>query len=225
MNLIHLMHYHKTVKHFDHPLLDGVRSYTGAELQSLALAAIDDPSKGDDLAMALRSCLRHMIGRFLGNWPASDPYLDDMVSEGMFAVSKMIPQLSIDMLAGRPVLKVASQRMQDAIEVMLNNMRSIAAPSTSTQCNLLRKGKDPLYLEAVNVVEEDAKTDSGHSYKNDIFDVLEQIEVKDEIDAAILSRDFWGLTEKEIAEALGVGQSTIHRRKHKLYEQYLILVR
>jgi DNA-directed RNA polymerase specialized sigma24 family protein len=55
--------------------------------------------------------------------------------------------------------------------------------------------------------------------------VLSQIEAKDDLDAALMSRPYWGKTEQEMAELFGVDQATIHRRKNRLYEQYQQLTR
>jgi RNA polymerase sigma factor (sigma-70 family) len=225
MKMIHLKKYHTAVKYFDHSLLDACREYSASDLEFLAQAVMQDEQFRDKLVMAFRPFLKHLLMRYLGNWPTCEPYLDDMVSEGFVAITSLVNDLSPELLDGRGIIKVAGQRVCRAIEEMLNDIQSVAAPHPSTQFRRLQREEDPIYLDANTDLEDDMRQGPSGTFKNEVFDVLSQIEAKDDLDAALMSRPYWGKTEQEMAELFGVDQATIHRRKNRLYEQYQQLTR
>jgi hypothetical protein len=228
MSLICLKHYHKEAMKVDHPLLNDAKVYSEKEIELLGAVVLQDPLEAPRLILALRSCLRHMVGRYLANWLESRPYEEDMVAEGLLEITAFVDALSLDLLAGRAILKVASQRIQDKIEIMLN-ARHLAAPSKMQQFNRLRAGDDPLYLKAELYIACDDMLDgevmhpeeTGDEWKRDFIEALDQLKAADEIDEAILDKYNWGRTEQEIADELGVNRLLIHRRKKRLYQQFL----
>jgi hypothetical protein len=168
-----------------------------------------------------------MIGRYMANWPQTIPFLDDIISEGFLALSRLSSEISFDLLAGRGILKVASQRMQDQIETFLNSNQSIAAAGMTKQKKAVSEGTEPFYHKGVleEIPETAHPTDEGDEWKRDILEVLNSIEPIDEVDVALLSRENWGRGYQELADDLGVGIGTIHRRKTKLYNRFLELTR
>jgi len=210
----------------DHPVLKGAPSFTEADLEPLTAAVIEDPSRGDELVMALRFCVSRWVGRYLFYWSETYKYQDEMVSEGLCEISRLVSELSFDLLAGRGILKVASQRIKHAIEKLLNEIRFTAARGFTQQRKGCAQGEDPVYLYTeCEVSEFNEPADEDDIYKRDIIDAMGAIEAKDEIDAYLLCPDYWGKTEKEMAELLDVSQPTIHYRKKRLYNEFLKLTR
>lgn len=226
MNIIHLKAYHTNTKRFKHPLLKKLTPVSEEELNKLAadVLAGADP---EALVLALRGCVSMLVGRYIGNFQGLEPYIDDMVSEGMAAVIMLCNDLPKDLVEERGILRCASLRAQGYIEKMLNKMRSLAAPSRDTQFKRIRNEEDPLYLQSeTNEYSEMAMPmDDGDEWKRDVLDALSMIEREDEIDAALLDRFNWGRSYRELAKELGVGVMTIQRRKVRLYQKYLELTR
>lgn len=228
MNYVHLKHYHTAVQGFDHPLLEEVK---GKPINSEKLDTLAEEVAGGrhptELIMELRGCVGLLVGRFLANWPDTYPHLDDMVSEGLAEIIRLCHSITFDLLRGRAILVIATSRAQFRIEKMLNEMRSLSAPSHWTQLDRLKGGKDPIYLQADTNEYSDVPhpEDSGDEWKRDLLEALSQIQPMDEIDAALLESFNWGRGYQELADDLGVGVATIHRRKRRLYEQYLQLTR
>jgi len=212
MKLVHLRHYHRKTVVVKHPLLDDAKVYSEEQLQQL---------EGDALCLALRSCLRHLIYRFVGNWGCTRPYVDDMVSEGMVAIVHLVNNL--DILKGRPILNVASSRIQNRIEVMLNKMRSLRAPSCKKQWKQIAAGEPPIYMQTVPLEAAESAECADPTAMVDLKDLIASIPAKDELDAAILSSENWGQFEKDIATRFGVSKTTVHNRKQKLFLAYLKL--
>jgi len=226
-SLVRLKHYHTNIHKVSHPLLDVARSHSEEDLQEILKGILDGSVERDVLTMALRSALGNMLGRYKANWPQTIPFMDDMVSEGFLALSRFSSEISLDFLAGRAILKVASQRMQDQIETYLNFNQAMAAASISKQQQVIKEGLNPLYCvsEAEAVPEELHPADEGDEWKRDILEVVNTMDGVDDIGRAILARENWGLNFQDLADALGVGVGTIHRRKVQLYSEFLELTR
>jgi len=178
MPLIQLRHYHRKSNRFEHPLLDGAKPVTDVEL-----AYLHSTKSVEEVLLALRSCLRHLVGRFIANWPASEPYVDDMVSEGLVAFTRLIREG----VESETLMFKASQRAQEAIEVYLNKAVAMTAPSLTTQKRLLRARKDvnyPTHNTDLSTVE---KVAVDETFNDEIFDAISLIEARDDLDAALLS--------------------------------------
>jgi len=227
MSLINLRHFHTNVRTFKHPLLDHCKPYRDSELDLLCAVVIGCPDEGERLVLALRSCLRHMIRRYLANFPQTEAYLDDMVSEGFLAICDLVENLSVDLLNGRTILYVASQRIQSSIELMLNKVQSLSAPSRMTQFRRVKEDKDPIYLSQTSLDDVDVDVDDQRMMFNirDVYEGLEKIEARDWLDAMLLCPENWGRTEADLADEFGIGKTTIHRRKKELYDEFLKLTR
>jgi hypothetical protein len=150
-----------------------------------------------------------------------------MVSEGLLALSRLSSEISLDFLAGRGILKVASQRMQDQIETYLNSNQAVAAASMTKQKQTVSDGLDPLYCTSSSekVPETSHPADEGDEWKRDIMDTINSIKVSDDIGVAILARENWGRSCQELADDLGVDKCTISRHKSQLYSKFLELTR
>lgn len=224
MNYIHLKHYHSDVKRFDHPLLNGCQTVSEDDLNAEAAQVLEGKPPGD-LIMSLRGCVSMLVGRYLANWPVTTPYLDEMVSEGLIQIVQLCNKIPLDKFHERGILKLATSRAQNGIEDMLNSIRSITAPGKTTQKTRMHNGDDPLYLTSERAVdtgsEIDNPSDDGDEKIRDILDAFCKICPEDEVDEYIMDEYNWGRTNEELAEELGVGKSTIHRRRQRLYQKYL----
>lgn len=226
--LITLKKQHKKSNRFDHPLLNDAIPYSEDELDFLTEAVIEGSINPSALTVSLRSCLRHIVGRYIANWPSTKRFKDEMVSEGFVALSELSSKISFDLLNGRSILKVASQRIINRIEKFLNSNQALTAASMRKQCYNISEGKQPIYCENVeldDLPESGHPIDDGDEWKRDALDCISKIECKDWLDEAILDRSNWGKKYQQLADELGVGVGTIHRRKARLYERFIRLMR
>lgn len=225
MNYIHLKSYHTNTKRFKHPLLKNVKSYSEEELNDMAAKVLsgDNP---ESLILALRGGLSMLVGRFIGNFNVAK-HLDDMVSEGMTAITRLCNKLPADLVARRGILKVSTSVAQSAIENMLNSVRGLASAGRSKQFELINRDEEPIYLTVSSnqYIEEQHPEDNGDEAVRDILDAFSHIQPDDEIDIFLMDQSNWGRGYQELADDLGVGVATVHRRKQRLYQKYLRLTR
>jgi hypothetical protein len=225
--LIRLRPQHTEIERVKHPLLEGAKAVPIDELEAMAKRVARGGS-GDELIMALRAPLRNLVGKYLYYFPTCRQFEDEMVSEGLTAFSALISDISLDFLAGRAILSIALRRAEDAINVFINSNQGVAAASMCQQKKLVKNGKDPVYITAEVEVSElnyEQPSDLGDEKIRDVLDALSMIEPQDEIDEFILDPFNWGRGYQELADDLGVGVGTIHRRKTRLYKKYLEITR
>ena len=229
MNYIHLKHYHTKVQNFDHPLLDDVtKSYDRGKLDDLAWRVVEgeDP---EELVLALRSCLKLLVGRFLGNWPESASYVEDMVSEGFSEIVRLCSDIPEDLLAMKSIFRITDNRVQYGIEKMLNSSRSLASASPRTQLKRIKRGRDPICVQGVSdsllsTPEDDAAYHPVEFGDENIRDLLEGIDLlkpSDEIDEKILDPLYWDMSDAELAALVNLSPQAIRKRKLRLYKQFL----
>jgi len=226
MNYIHLKHYHTNTARFDHELLDGAISFSEEDLNEKAVCVIAG-EKPDDLICSLRGCVSLLVGRYLGNFGGLEPYIDDMVAEGLLAITALCAAIPDEKFRERGILKLATSRAQWSIEKMLNKNRSVMAPSHTIQLQRIRDDKEPVYktTETNEYSEQTMPEDVGDEAVRDILDAFSKIQPEDEIDIALMDPANWGRGYQELADDLGIGVATVHRRKQRLYQQYLDLTR
>lgn len=213
------------VKKFNHPMFNGVKSFTAEELDDLKEALLlGGPS--NTLIMALRSQVRWTIGRYLWHWPITRPFLDEMVGEGMLAVVMMCKGLTRDMFPeGMTIQKLGSSRIRGRIERMINDLQSISAPGLRTQAERVERGEEPVYLEASREpLHEDKEANYREVEKFDMLESLEKLREDCSMASAILDPDNWGLSDEELAGKLGLGRSHITKRRNVLLKQYLAMM-
>ena len=229
MNYIHLKHYHTKVQNFDHPLLDDVtQSYDSDKLDDLAWQVLEgeDP---EELVLALRSCLKLLVGRFLGNWPESIPYVDDMVSEGLTEIVRLCNDIPEDLLAEKGIFVATVYRAQYGIEKMLNSSRSLSSASPRTQLKRIAQGGEPICVQGVSdsllSTPEDETAhhpvEFGDEKIRDVLEVIRMLRPGDEIDEKILDPLYWDMSDAELAARVGFSPQAIRKRKLRLYNQFL----
>ncbi|MHC4704260.1 MAG: sigma-70 RNA polymerase sigma factor region 4 domain-containing protein, partial [Planctomycetota bacterium] len=160
-------------------------------------------------------------GRYMYHWPISRRFRDGMISEGLFALTLMIDGLPYD----RPVWEIAARKIESRINQFLNDNQSATSPSLRQQYYLKADGKDPIYLgDSIEVPEESHPQGVGDESCRDILDAFCKLTPQDDIDVAIMDEFNWGRKLQDLADELGVGVGTIHRRKQRLYKQYKELI-
>jgi hypothetical protein len=225
--LVHLRSYHRRVKKFKHPLLDPAAPISEIEAASLVaqwLAHGDYESKSA-LVKGLMSSLRHLIGRYLGNWPCTRAYLDDMVSEGLLSLVKTVNNLTPDVLNGRSILHVAPMRAAKAIETMLYDLGSITGPSKRTHETYAAAGEDMPHRVAEGGLDDVSLADNSTQQEQDLIDAEDALSVmaaRLQLDADLLKPEYRNMTAEEAAAHLGVHHSTILRRRAKLRSLYKV---
>jgi hypothetical protein len=224
---IHLRSYHRKVRKFKHPLLDGAKPVTEERAAELAEAYLKDRSKinRDALVLSMLSMLRYIVGRYIANFPQTRAYLDDMVSEGLLTIVKSVDNLNSETLQGRNVIKVVSQRVVKYIEIMLYDSGSIASPDMRTSERHKLQGKETPYLIAESNLTNVEALDSTSQEDQDLIDAEDALSVmaaRLQLDADLLKSEYRHLTAEEAGARLGVHHSTILRRRAKLRSLYKV---
>lgn len=224
MNYIHLKHYHTKTKRFKNPLTDAAPPFDFETLNDEAALVIDgkDP---EELILMLGRIVGLLVSRYLGNFPQTKKLEEEMVGEGYLAICELCANIPAELFEERGIQKIAESRAQNAIETMLNDMIAMSAASARQQRYLIEKDEDPIYLQVEIDKEHESKykPDEGDEWKRDVLDAVDRIEPLDDIDRALLDQLNWGRKYQELADELGVGVGTLHRRKNRLYEMYLEL--
>lgn len=197
-------------------MLDSAKVYSEEDLKEIA------KSEGkEQLALALHSCVRNLVGRYLCQWPQTKRFEDEMVSEGFLAISEVLSKFSLDSLIEYGILKLVSRYIREKVQVYLNNNRGLTAPSYTQQKNIKRGGGEPIYVESTNNTTYSEPFEQGDVWKRDFLDTIKQLEVKDQLDAILLDESSWGKSHKELAKELGVSSCTIYRRRQRLYKRWV----
>jgi hypothetical protein len=143
-----------------------------------------------------------------------------MVSEGMMAVVKLVNNTLYIEESDRDIMYLASLHVRRAIEHMLNEMQSNAAPSFTTQENLVISGKPPIFLATARDLEpEDAATTSQESLY-DILEVIAKLRLDYELANKVMDPSNWHLNDYELADKLGSPRISIQKCRQRLLTQY-----
>lgn len=224
MNLIRLSATQRRVKKFEHPVFKGAVTYTKEDLNALVEERL---SGGPDepLILALRSTVRYLIGRYLWSWPSSRRFLDEMVGDGMMAITMLVNGLTREILMGTHIQKLTSSRVRTRIEEGLNELQSLSAPCTRVQRRLIEGGEPPSYLVSEREPEHEDKSDPDSDLdRYEMMEALGHLRAECSMASQILDPDNWGLTDQELADKLGTHRITILRRRRRLLSQYHILI-
>jgi DNA-directed RNA polymerase specialized sigma subunit len=225
--VVHLRYWHKKSKRFKHPLLDGVKPVSKEQLEVLVAEYLENKSQANRTALILsmRSVIRHLVGRYLANWPSTRNSVYDMVSEGMLTVVKTVDTLTNSTLNGRSIMKVVSQRAAKAIEAMLYETGSMCCPGKRTQETYAAEGLDTPYITNESDLTGVSIEDNLSKEVQDLFDTEDALEVMAaqlQLDADLMKSEYRGLSSAEVAEMLGVHKSTILRHRAKLQNLYRV---
>lgn len=214
MHLVRLLASQRRVQNIKHPLLDGCAKYSVDELEEMVGG---DP---EALILALRSLVRNLVGRYCCHWPCTRRFEDDMVGEAMMAVVKLVGNTVYIEESDRDIMYLASSHVRRAIERMLNDMQSNAAPSFTVQEGLARNGKDPIFLSTARDLEpEDASTDSQESLF-DTLEVIAKLRLDYELANKVMDPANWHLNDTELAAKIGSPRISVQKCRQRLLTQY-----
>jgi hypothetical protein len=214
MHLVRLMAQQQGVYNVRNPLLDGCTVYKLEELEAMT------GGPPEDLIMALRSLLRNIVGRYCRHWPCKRRFESDMVSEGMMAIVKLANSTVYIEDHERDIMYLASLHVRRAIERMINEMQSNAAPSFCTQEKRAREGEAPIYLSAEKELEDDDASLDSQECLYDILEVVAMLRLDYELATKVMDPSNWGLNDYELADKIGSTRSLVMHCRLRLLEQY-----
>lgn len=169
MNIIKLTKGQKSLMKVEHPLLDGTKPMTDEELID-AWGAKDR----DAMIMGHMFFIKIIVGRFLANWPETRRFEEDMISEGLLAVTQAVNDVMDNYRLESNFQSVVWTKIRVAIEKMINRDRSLFAPSNRQQWDLLRETGEPDYNYAKQLNED---LEGGlSSYDTEYIDILDELQ-------------------------------------------------
>lgn len=220
MHLIRLLASQRLVQNIKHPILDGCVIYDLDELDAMVSRKMVT-GDGTELIMGLRSLLRNLIGRYCYHYPAARRFKDEMVSVGILTIVKLVNSIGSVRL-NRDIMYTTSLHVRRAIERMLNELQSNAAPSFTTQETLIREGKNPIFLVTDRETEADDKVIDSQENLYDILEVIANLRLDCELAIQIMDPNNWHLNDNELANKLGIERRRVSRCRKKLLNQCLL---
>ena len=175
MNIIKLTKGQKRLMKVEHPLLDNTKLMTDEQVID-AWGANDK----DGLIMGHFFFIKIIVGRFLAHWPETRRFEEDMVSEGLVAVTETVNKVMEAYRLPEDFQATVWTKIRVGIEIMLNRDRSLFAPGTTKQWEEVKAGREPIYNYAKQFNEnlEGGAEDPSLEFI-DILDELEHLTEED----------------------------------------------
>lgn len=171
MNVIHLSKGQRKKVEFDHPVLKLGKKMNEADI--LAEFNKDSPDT-DKLIMGHLYCVKNIVSRLLAHWPETQRFQEDMVSEGMAALVEAVADFDPNEDGLEEFAAIMFRKIQQAIEVMLNDNRSTFGASRTTNYKRVNNEEEPEYNYAASLRED---LDAGRmSDQYDWVDMLDDVE-------------------------------------------------
>lgn len=123
----------------------------------------------DDFLMRSIWLVKDVVSRFRAHFPETVKFTDDMVSEGVFALTEFITKLA----DATSFYNRATARIHDRLRDWINNNRSICSASRSTNYRL-QKEERPLEYHFVESIP--IETLGEEHYSLEFVDILDSIE-------------------------------------------------
>jgi len=226
-HMVKLRSSQQTVRPFKHPLLDTAKdALTEEQVAALLPAAIagNKEARGE-LLLGHLSMLRHTIGRYLYHWPLTRKFRDDMVSAGLFAMTRAINRLTDGVLKDKSLGTYLLNHICKHVEMEIARLRGIAPAPPRTNQRYVENGEEPIFGQ-VGTDLEDPDIQNGHSYMEpgfdeiDVMDTLEKLRDESDKRALLLKEEYWGLSDLEVSERTGIPRRTVCRYRLELLERY-----
>lgn len=228
--MIRLKPSHTRILPVDHPLFDSILK---SEPDVIDIW-IQKTKKGDEdsrekLILSHLPLLRHTVGRYLGNWPVTHRYLDEMVSTGVTTIVQIINALPDHVSNYEELGTVLFNHVCAAIEDEIARLIGIVSASPRTNRRRLQHGDDIDSEEAELDVDNIKIRENADYIENgfDLIDALDAIQfLMEEFSQLniILKKEYWGLTSLEVAERTGISRQTIDWYRQELYKRYQRIV-
>jgi hypothetical protein len=176
MNIIRLTKGQKNCSKVEHPLLDMSQPMTEEDLA--------EAKDRDSIILGHLYFVKIIVGRFLANWPETRRFEEDMVSEGVLALTKYADDTWKSGSVPSDFQPTCWTKIRVAIEDMLNRDRSTSAPSRREQWREIEEGREPIYHYARTFNE---KLEAGESsYDPEFIDILDELDFLSETDREAL---------------------------------------
>lgn len=171
----------KKCARISHPLLDGAVDITPQEFETYKIAFLnhDCATAREALIMGHMSRVSIIVGRFLANWPETLRFEEDMVSEGFVATTIEVDEL--ELATTHEKFKGSLwPKIQNRIETLLNDSRSIFSASKTTNYRRIQEGEEPVYNYAQQIRPQlDAGMYDSSEEWIDMLDDLESLAQED----------------------------------------------
>jgi hypothetical protein len=196
------------------PVLDGANPVPPEEIERLMSIYIKDRSTAnrDAVVMAFRSIIRHVVGRYIANWPSISSMKDDLVSIGFETLLLGLPTIESEV----DVCGIMTNRMVSRMSVYINKFKTAASPSKKKQQHDYKDGREPVIAVDIDSVDTSNYTVDSEESHIDFIEALDDLEVKDKIDEALLDPENWNKTDTDFAAEYGISRPAVWARKQRL---------
>ena len=210
-----------------HPLLDDAPSpLTEHQLAVLTPKAISgDLEARQDLIIGHLSMLRNTVGRYMYHWPLTRRLQDEMVSAGLYTLTRVVNNLTEDTLDGRALGPYLLNHICKHIEIEIATLRGIAPAPMRTNQRRIQNGQLPIFGEIVTDVQHPVVKE-GYCYFEEGFEELDTLDVIDKLRVEshncelLLDREYWGLTDTEASKRTGIPRQTVQWYRAKMLKRY-----
>lgn len=211
-SIIKLRPDHKKYHVVTSPLLQGVEELPAAEIEKRVQAHIDNPCKETREAaiMAFGSIIRHITGRYIGNFRSLLSMEDDLISVAFEVVIEAIDKQQ----PSNDICRIVSNRIINRQTHYINKFRSAASPSTMSQHRRLQKGESVQYAVALSDSHVTASDDESLN-EFEFYQSLLEFDLSD-LERELLKPAYWNRPSREVAKELGVDRRTVSRAVNRL---------
>jgi hypothetical protein len=232
LKMVHLTPGQKRRKKFCHPLIDKAPPHLSDEqLKQLLLnyfePGIEKTYHAEITEILIINYLRLLggtIARYLYYWPLTRRFLDEMISTGVEAITKVIIELTLEKLAKRDLVNWIDGAIRFSIETTINDLRGIVTASRPTNFNREREKRKPVYGNIEAALTSDRAQDSKQ-YEDLTFLIFEigdafEVIARSKLERRILAEENWGLSHVELGQKLCTSSQHIGRLRNCLWDRY-----
>lgn len=212
--MIRLKPEHKDWNQPTHPLVRDAEVRSEEEIVAACQRWLDEETDEarEEAILVFSSCLRHIIGRWLGNFAFTRDHEDDLVQVGYNSIIKSIDELTTT----EDVMNLVTNRLLSAQNAFINEVRTIVAPCVRTQRTRYQEGESMPETEGFNLeAGHDRPDPCNEILQVDGLDMVRQA-AEDEIDEAIVHPDNWAKSDRVVARRLGISHMQVNRRRNRM---------
>lgn len=208
MYLVRLTPKQKKRRAFQHPLMNNLPKYNPEKDSELISAAVNGNEEAKQELFDTHLIIgAWLISRYLGNWPVTVNFTDDMVSEVMLAIWEQINALDRE-IEGEHLRSKMILLCKKRIESFLNNNMYIVNASLSTNQIRIQNGEE---IEAKMSVDIDSHV-NRFTYDNDDISVIDAVDVFEKLYEAD-SEEIIDLVYQALHDTHGIYENNLSRRQ------------
>jgi len=226
--MVKLRPHHRAARPIYHEFLAQVPPpLTSDELESIRNTwQTNNGAARQQLILGHLAMLRHTVGRYTYHWPVCRRFVDEMVSAGLLALVRAAARLSKiewPTLVGIYLLNNVCAEIEDEVA----RLRGLCPAAPSTNRRRVNKGAAPVYGEAESNLA--SQVFLGGAYADLGFDVVDTLDTLSQLRREVpqlshlLDVDAWGLSDRALADQLGVSRQTVQRNRVRLLTRYFEL--